>query len=735
MLVALLLLAGGLFSFVLVHAATTSSGSITIGATVQTLPNQGSTPPPPPPKTDNPPTITNITVTSSLINVQTAQARISWQTSDDHGITKITFVYGLTPDYGLSASPAGNEVNIFDLKPNTTYYFKITVTDTGGNNVESFGAFKTLSETPLPTIFNIKVDFGVTTATITWQTSIPTDSQVQYGLTTAYGTTMFNAALAPSHSVTLNGLAPATTYHFRVVATDSSGNSAPSPNQTFTTKPSTVPTPEVCTNNVDDDNNGATDCADIACGNHASCRIPRAEICTNNIDDDGNGATDCGDVACVNAANCRVEPLPTPENCSNQIDDNQNGLVDCADAACAQFAACVQLSPTPETTTTPPVVSSPTPAIPTPILTPTTTTIPLISNLEELSERAQQSIQKAVRRLQEFKNSPEVQEKASQQVVPTVVSIAAISTIALVSWADLLALLRFLFLQPLLLLGRRQRAGWGQVYNALNKQPVDLATLRLIDIALNKVVQTKVTDKQGRYAFMVNPGEYRIEASKNGLAFPSELLKAYHDDGRRTDIYHGETIKVSEEEAVITANIPLDPLGEYSKPVRLYWQQFGRRLQLILSWVGIIITAVSLYIAPRWYVAVLLGIHLFLFFIFRRLAIPSKVKSWGIVYDAASKSPVGRTVARLFNSQFNKLVSTQITDKRGRYYFLAGDDTYYVTYEHPKYDTHKTEAIDLTGKESDNITVDVGLQNKSASGVPSLLPPNDSSMNEKENDV
>ena len=66
-------------------------------------------------------------------------------------------------------------------------------------------------------------------------------------------------------------------------------------------------------------------------------------------------------------------------------------------------------------------------------------------------------------------------------------------------------------------------------------------------------------------------------------------------------------------------------------------------------------------------------------------------------------------VARLFSSQFNKLVSTQVTDRRGRYYFLAGDNQFYVTYERAKYQTQKSEIIDLSGKEAETIAVNVGL--------------------------
>jgi Purple acid Phosphatase, N-terminal domain len=61
-------------------------------------------------------------------------------------------------------------------------------------------------------------------ATVTWNTAVPSDSQVEYGPTAAYGNI---SALAParitSHSVALSGLTAGTTYHFRVRSSDGSG--------------------------------------------------------------------------------------------------------------------------------------------------------------------------------------------------------------------------------------------------------------------------------------------------------------------------------------------------------------------------------------------------------------------------------------------------------------------------------------------------------------------------------
>mgnify|MGYP001465241638 CR=1 FL=1 len=63
-----------------------------------------------------------------------------------------------------------------------------------------------------------------TTATIGWTSDQSADSQVDYGLTTAYGsTTTLNATLVTAHSQNLTGLIVGTPYHYRVRSTNGVG--------------------------------------------------------------------------------------------------------------------------------------------------------------------------------------------------------------------------------------------------------------------------------------------------------------------------------------------------------------------------------------------------------------------------------------------------------------------------------------------------------------------------------
>src|SRR5206468_2486308 len=78
-------------------------------------------------------------------------------------------------------------------------------------------------------------------ATVTWTTNEAADSQVDYGATTAYGTTTaLNGTLVTAHSQGLIGLTASTLYHFRVKSKDAAGNLATSGDFSFTTAADTT---------------------------------------------------------------------------------------------------------------------------------------------------------------------------------------------------------------------------------------------------------------------------------------------------------------------------------------------------------------------------------------------------------------------------------------------------------------------------------------------------------------
>jgi hypothetical protein len=92
-------------------------------------------------------------------------------------------------------------------------------------------------DTTGPTISAMQAT-GVTSsgATITWSTNEAADSQVEYGLTTSYGSsTTVDATRVTSHTVAISGLQATQVYHFRVKSKDGAGNLTTSADGTFRT--------------------------------------------------------------------------------------------------------------------------------------------------------------------------------------------------------------------------------------------------------------------------------------------------------------------------------------------------------------------------------------------------------------------------------------------------------------------------------------------------------------------
>ncbi|TSC72144.1 MAG: fibronectin, type III domain-containing protein, partial [Parcubacteria group bacterium Gr01-1014_38] len=95
----------------------------------------------------------------------------------------------------------------------------------------------TITDTTPPVISTVAAgSITNTTATITWTTDEPSDSQVEYGTTITYGSsTTLDPARVTSHSQVISGLTANTLYHYRVKSRDAAGNLATSGDFTFTT--------------------------------------------------------------------------------------------------------------------------------------------------------------------------------------------------------------------------------------------------------------------------------------------------------------------------------------------------------------------------------------------------------------------------------------------------------------------------------------------------------------------
>ncbi len=98
-----------------------------------------------------------------------------------------------------------------------------------------------IADTTPPVITSVSASGTNSSATITWTTNERATSQVEYGLSTSYGSyTVLDPALVTSHSVTLTGLTSNIEYHYRVKSKDADNNLAISSDYSFITSPYTA---------------------------------------------------------------------------------------------------------------------------------------------------------------------------------------------------------------------------------------------------------------------------------------------------------------------------------------------------------------------------------------------------------------------------------------------------------------------------------------------------------------
>lgn len=167
-------------------------------------------------------------------------AAITW-TTDEASDSQVE--YGTTTAYGSVSSLAASLVTSHDvalsgLVGSTLYHYRVLSRDAAGNRATGSDAtFTTTADVAAPVISAITVGtIRGTTAVVAWSTDEASDSQVEYGLTAAYGSiTTIDASLVSAHSVPLSGLTVSTLYHYRVLSRDAAGNLATSSDGTFTT--------------------------------------------------------------------------------------------------------------------------------------------------------------------------------------------------------------------------------------------------------------------------------------------------------------------------------------------------------------------------------------------------------------------------------------------------------------------------------------------------------------------
>jgi subtilisin family serine protease len=196
------------------------------------------------PPDDTPPNIED----GPYVNVTESTATITWMTDEE---SDSMVEYGLDSNYGFIESESDfvfiHQITLTSLDSETTYHYRVRSKDSSSNENEIISAdyiFQTTfpADVIAPQLLSgPDVIKGEYTATITWITDEVSTSEVIFGTDLNYGSTASEGTKVLNHIVVLTGLSPATTYHFRIISIDESGNIMESGGHTFTTIMITIP--------------------------------------------------------------------------------------------------------------------------------------------------------------------------------------------------------------------------------------------------------------------------------------------------------------------------------------------------------------------------------------------------------------------------------------------------------------------------------------------------------------
>ncbi len=288
-------------------------------------------------------------------------------------------------------------------------------------------------------------------------------------------------------------------------------------------------------------------------------------------------------------------------------------------------------------------------------------------------------------------------------VQPISVTLGAIGTVAaaanafMTSPALLAEFSRLLSLLGFGMFRAKKRKPWGRVYDRLTNNPIYGALVKIFDAKYKLAKETQMTDSEGRFGFLVSPGEYYIRISRAG----------YED-------YQSELIKISQPDQSLILDAPMGVAGDIVRrplinKLKIKQQIFDwfYAIGLLLTVLGSLVSLTVALITPTWFNYGIVLVYVALW-IFRIGARHEHVKSFGQVLDKSTNRPVDLAVVRLFSADQSWLLATRVTDATGKFRFLVNHGAYYVTTVREGYGSFQSAPLEL--KKSDIYARDIKLE-------------------------
>lgn len=230
---------------------------------------------------------------------------------------------------------------------------------------------------------------------------------------------------------------------------------------------------------------------------------------------------------------------------------------------------------------------------------------------------------------------------------------------------------------------KKKRQPWATIYDAITKQPLDLAIVRLykLDGITKRLTATQVTDKAGRFGFLPQTGQHLLEITKPQFTYPSTLV-AHSPDNAYETIYRGETLTDKTTEKIIGAGIPLDPINlrdpkAAGNPLLRFIKYILKKISTVLLVIGLCVSLAMVAFEVTLINSAVAILYIALTSLHIRLK-PTKTRPWGVVYQSDTLEPVPLATVSIIDTKYHKPLQSRLTDYLGRFAFFPPPGDYTV---------------------------------------------------------
>jgi hypothetical protein len=288
--------------------------------------------------------------------------------------------------------------------------------------------------------------------------------------------------------------------------------------------------------------------------------------------------------------------------------------------------------------------------------------------------------------------SPMVQAAAAT-VVPAVIAVAGPAAGIILlntfqAFSNIPSLLSNLWTHFLFFFGiKRRREPWGKVLNSATREPIAnaIVTLYLLEAdGRSKLVEKVTTDNEGRYGFLVAPGNYFITVQRTNYTFPTRVLHG---------VYAGHAFRLDNQKT-LTLDLFCDPaeatinfMGQIRRLIA-FFDKF--RLAFLIIGTCLVVYGYTLQVDLF---NILLGV-LYLFLWINEIMQSKQGRHTLQLLDTNGK-PLPFTILRLFAENSQTALLTKVTDALGEAYILVPSGHYQLQIPSPRNPSGTVQGIDL----------------------------------------